>query len=320
MYRAKLSFKPAQDTEQYRFKLMKLSRPQLRLLVYSLLGTMLAAFVTALIFLAGYADATIPIVACVLGIICCPIMLAFVLRAKRDRNTIEAEVVENMERYRAIISASNTGAWEYHADTQYQWCSPEYFQMLGYEEHSFLKNNKIKIEDIWMRLLHPDDRQEAIEEFANYLAKKSTDMYETTFRMKHANGEWRWIWSRGRTLLKADGSLSNITLGIHTDITDRTNMEIDLVSYNTKLIKYAHLTAHEVRGPLARLLGLIQVSKMTSDIDYPWFFEKVNHEAQDIDKILCLITEELNEIGETHKTIDGLPLSMHAQPKESSLP
>jgi hypothetical protein len=41
-----------------------------------------------------------------------------------------------------------------------------------------------------------------------------------------------------------------------------------------------------VRGPVARVLGLIQVSKMKTDLDFPWFFEKVEDEAKAIDAIL----------------------------------
>ncbi|HTF20830.1 MAG TPA: PAS domain-containing protein [Chryseolinea sp.] len=212
-------------------------------------------------------------------------------------------VAENAARYHAIIAASNTGAWEYHSDTQHQWCSPEYFEMLGYKAQTFHKDSKLTIQDIWMGLLHPEDREIAIERFGKYIAKKTPEMYEAWFRMKHRNGEWKWIWSRGRTLQKSDGTMSNITLGTHIDITDRMTMEIELLKYNDKLIKYAHLTAHEVRGPLARLLGLIEVSKLTDDVDYPWFFEKVNHEAHAIDKILNVITQELNEIGEHHKQV-----------------
>lgn len=240
------------------------------------------------------------IVACLVGSFGCIIMLFFVDRAKRARNDIEALSAENIARYHAIIAASKTGAWEYHSDTQYQWCSPEYFEMLGYDRNFFSDGKQLNIQDIWMRLLHPDDRQKAIEGFANHIGRKTADMYEATFRLKHMSGEWRWIWSRGRTLVKTDGTVSNITLGTHIDITDRKHLELNLVTYNEKLIKYAHMTAHEVRGPLARLLGLIQLSKMTNDADYPWFFDKLKGEAHDIDKVLKEISEELSEIDEHH--------------------
>jgi PAS domain S-box-containing protein len=282
---------------------MKLSRKRLRVLFYILLVTLCTAFLTLLVLSLRQTNALVSVLICIAGLGCCIISLLMVIRVTRDRNSTEALVAENAARYHAIIAASNTGAWEYHADTQYQWCSPEYFEMLGYKAQTFSKESKLTVNDVWMELLHPDDRETAIDNFGKHIAKKTPEMYEAWFRMKHRTGEWKWIWSRGRTLQKADGTMSNITLGTHIDMTDRMTMEIELLKYNDKLIKYAHLTAHEVRGPLARLLGLIEVSKLTDNVDYPWFFDKVNHEAHAIDKILTVINQELNEIGEHHKQL-----------------
>lgn len=282
---------------------MKFSREQLRVLFFGLLGILCSAFLMLLMCSLNHVNNSVPIVVCIGGLGCCVVLLLMVLRVVRDRNSTEALIAENAARYHAIIAASNTGAWEYHSDTQHQWCSPEYFEMLGYTAQTFSKESKLTIQEIWIALLHPDDRESAIEHFGKHISKKTPEMYEAWFRMKHRNGEWTWIWSRGRTLQKADGTMSNITLGTHIDITDRMTMEIELLKYNEKLIKYAHLTAHEVRGPLARLLGLIEVSKLTDNVDYPWFFDKVIHEAHAIDKILNVINQELNDIGKHHKQL-----------------
>ncbi len=64
--------------------------------------------------------------------------------------------------------------------------------------------------------------------------------------------------------------------------------------HHEKLKKYAYLNAHQVRGPVARLLGLVQLSSMECNVDYPWFFEKVNLEIKALDKIIQRIAVELN--------------------------
>jgi len=75
----------------------------------------------------------------------------------------------------------------------------------------------------------------------------------------------------------------------------------DLVIKKTeKILKYAHANAHHVRGPVARLLGLIQLSKLETDLDYRWFFEKVEFSAKEIDEIIIGISKELDEMDSTN--------------------
>lgn len=60
-----------------------------------------------------------------------------------------------------------------------------------------------------------------------------------------------------------------------------------------KIIRYAHANAHEVRGPLARLLGLIELNRIDDSLDQEWFYNQIKKEARDIDEVLKLISREL---------------------------
>jgi PAS domain S-box-containing protein len=252
-------------------------------------------------------------IACAIGIVFCLLLAYVAIRTRKERDYAEDAINENKERYRSIIASSNTGAWEYHSDSKYLWCSPEYFELIGYSEKTFLETHKLTVEDAWINLLHPDDKTRAREHFANYMASGSSGLYENYFRLRHKDGGWVWIWSRGQTLRNHDGTRSNITLGTHIDITEKKNLEIELIKLNKKLLKYAHLNAHEVQGPVARLLGLIEISKLTNDADYPWFFEKVKKEGYDIDRILKLITKELDEIEQHDLLNDEVQTNIHQQ-------
>jgi PAS domain S-box-containing protein len=234
------------------------------------------------------------------GCLGCGALILITLQVKKQRDRTEKILSDGEERYRSIIASSNTGAWEYHADTKYQWCSPEYFTMLGYDEESILKTDPLDIRDIWVDHLHPDDRERALQSFFDYIANGSGSMYESTFRLRHKNGSWIWVLSRGQTLRNPDGSLSAMTLGTHINITEKKNLEIALIKYNERLLRYAFSNAHQVRGPVARLLGLIQLSKMETDISYPWFFEKMENEVHSVDAILNAIAKEFDEL-EEHK-------------------
>jgi len=135
---------------------------------------------------------------------------------------------ESVERYATLISASNTGAWEYHDDTAYMWASPEYFAMLGRQSSDFdVASGKPNIEPVWLDLLHPEDKARARNYFVEY-TKNPEGMYQHTFRMRHADGHWVWILSRGRALRDASGKPTAVVLGTHIDISESKRSELAL--------------------------------------------------------------------------------------------
>ncbi len=129
-------------------------------------------------------------------------------------------------RYRTLISASNTGAWEYHREDDRLWSSPEYFSMLGREPP--WQEDEGDLRSDWVELIHPEDRQGALSTFLDYLEEQPDEMYENTFRMSHAEGGWVWIWSRGRTLRDEQGRATDVTVGTHIDITEIKEMQFAL--------------------------------------------------------------------------------------------
>lgn len=187
-----------------------------------------------------------------------------------------------------------TGTWEHHEDTGYEWCSPEYYRMLGYSETEFNPSHNIR--EIWINLIHPDDRDQAAKRFYDYLHSDTEQVYQNYFRMRHKTGRWVWIWSRGQTLRTASGRKSPVTLGTHIDVTEKENLSIALKDLNARLLTYAHLNAHEVRAPLARLLGLLELNRLDCELDPHWCMKQIAFEASEIDKVLKNITTELNSV------------------------
>ena len=100
--------------------------------------------------------------------------------------------------------------------------------MLGRKQIEFDLSGNKNLKETWIDLLHPDDRSRAAEQFTDYLAGGSIGMYENFFRMLHANGDYKWIWSRGATLRDENGKLSSVTQGTHIDITKQKEIEDSL--------------------------------------------------------------------------------------------
>ena len=104
------------------------------------------------------------------------------------------------------------------------------------------------------------------------------------------------IETQNEELVQAQERLNEINQHLEDLVIKKTE---DIKSQNEKILKYAYSNAHHVRGPVARLLGLIQLSKLETELDYRWFFEKVELSAKEIDEIITGISKELNEIDST---------------------
>ncbi len=100
------------------------------------------------------------------------------------------------------------------------------------------------------------------------------------------------IEAQNEELTQSQQNLSEMNFNLE-DLVKKKTRNIEL--QNKQLTDYAHANAHHVRGPLARLLGLFQLLKMEKDLDHQWYFEKMEHEALEMDKITKRISRDLSE-------------------------
>ncbi len=173
-------------------------------------------------------------------------------------------------------------------------------------------------------LMHPDDWQTVRNHHEKFLTAKDGDIIELEFRVRRANGEWCWLYSRETPFNRTDeGNIKQI-LGVSTDITERKQAEIklqqqaqnlevtlrELQRTQTQLIHSEKMSsignmvagvAHEINNPVNFIHGnLIPASEYTKDLlrlvelyqqHYPNPTEEIQAEIADID--LDFLKEDL---------------------------
>ncbi|MCH8495001.1 MAG: PAS domain-containing protein [Balneolales bacterium] len=145
-----------------------------------------------------------------------------------EKKTKELESEEQNIRYQTFISISNTGAWEYDVKNDRLWFSDEYLSMLGLDAYEYRTKHGEKIRN-WIDLMHPNDKDKASTKFKNYYSNPADiGIYENYFRIRHQNGNWVWIWSRGQKMFDADGNYLNKVIGTHIDISKSKQREEEL--------------------------------------------------------------------------------------------
>lgn len=88
-------------------------------------------------------------------------------------------------------------------------------------------------------------------------------------------------------------ALNSINLDLESAVLQKTH---SLKLKNQALVKFAYANAHHIRGPLARILGLIQISKIDTSTDIHDLFEKVKSESEEMDTIVRGISNELDNL------------------------
>jgi PAS domain S-box-containing protein len=150
-----------------------------------------------------------------------------VINASNSPEVIE-ELTKTIETYRELMVASDIGAWEYFTETGFLNCNEEYFILLGRSIKEFDDSGKSNLNESWVNLLHPEDREKAVARFEEYVNNPTDNIYESFFRMAHADGSWVWIWSRGRYVSSRQGNNIKRIIGTHTDVTASKKVEEQL--------------------------------------------------------------------------------------------
>lgn len=134
------------------------------------------------------------------------------------KNRFIHEILISEERLRLALEAANQGWFEVDLLTGATTVSPEYPRMLGYDPALF----KSSLQD-WQENIHPEDRLAVLEAFQDCLNNDGPSSME--YRRRKFNGDWLWIHSIGKIVKRDSNKKPLLMIGIHTNITERRNIE-----------------------------------------------------------------------------------------------
>jgi PAS domain S-box-containing protein len=144
------------------------------------------------------------------------------------RERVEQALTRSREQFDLAVRGSQDGLWDWNLDTNEVYYSPRWKSILGYEDHEIAP----RLEE-WEQRLHPDERAEVLASNYAHIAG-ATPHYEWEFRLRHKDGSYRWILSRGVALRDGHGKAYRMA-GSHADITARKQAEEELCKANERL-------------------------------------------------------------------------------------
>jgi PAS domain S-box-containing protein len=144
----------------------------------------------------------------------------WIMSAKEEK-TYRASAVDALRsseaRFRAVVENSHDGIIFTDAESRILYRSPSYNRINGFTDEDRIGRSGFEI-------VHPDDVEDIRRQWAE-LIKHPEAAFKAEYRIRHKDGTWRWIESRGSNLL-ADPNVRAVVVSSR-DITESRQAEID---------------------------------------------------------------------------------------------
>ncbi len=137
-----------------------------------------------------------------------------------QRKRTEAALRESEERLTLAFAGAQEGVWDWNLETGAVVYSPRWKEMLGYGDDEIEPHVSA-----WERLLHPEDKPRAQQ--VNEGVARGERAYEGEFRLRHKDGHYVFVLSRGYPVRREPGGPVVRIVGTHFDLTERKRADAE---------------------------------------------------------------------------------------------
>ncbi len=214
------------------------------------------------------------------------------LAVQRDI-TLEKEFNDRLQKsenqLKLVIETTFDGFWDWHLPTNYEYMSPRFWQILGYDP----KEKKHHASE-WQEYIFQEDLEAAIKNLDLHIKSKGKYPYHQEARYRHKDGHTVWVICRGTVVEWDENGNAIRMIGTHTDITDLKVAQLALLNSSkmSALGEMAGGVAHEINTPLSIIsMKASQLKRLISSDSWDKktgleFAEKIENIAFRIAKIV----------------------------------
>lgn len=134
------------------------------------------------------------------------------------------------------FAAEGIGFWDWELTDGSLKVSPEWMEMMGYDDSQLPNAPKItgeeglvQVIDLWAQYVHPEDREDAKRTLSDYLLFRKSSIYNNQFRFRRVDGDYIRIFSNGRAEWSESGKLLRFRVN-HVDVTELGGFDRAMIS------------------------------------------------------------------------------------------
>jgi CheY-like chemotaxis protein len=211
-------------------------------------------------------------------------------RLERERMNYVSEIIAQSDLMKEAEHLANFGSWQVDLITgKHQW-SDEAFRIFGFAPGEIDPDY-----EKFFEYVHPDDKA-GLKHVINE-AITTLPFQECEYRIIDKEQNVKNLHSK--IMVSRDAQQrANRLIGFTLDITKQKIQTRALEMQNQKLMEIAWVQSHEVRAPLARIMGLIQLVRRYPDesIDIMDALNHIMQSANELDEIIRKIVRKTEEI------------------------
>jgi PAS domain S-box-containing protein len=183
-----------------------------------------------------------------------PLYFIVIVQDISERKQAQDQLTETRNQLTQLSNFMPQMVWSTRADGYHDFYNQQWYDFVG------LTYEDTKAEG-WATVLHPDDEQRTWNVWNESL--QTGKLYETKYRMRRYDGQYRWLLARAMPFRNAQGSIVR-WFGTCTDIHDQKTVEEQLEELvvertyrlkrsNDDLLQFAHVTSHDLKEPLRKV-------------------------------------------------------------------
>jgi PAS domain S-box-containing protein len=207
-----------------------------------------------------------------------------------ESNIAQHELRLSKERLQFAIEGNQYMIWDLNLPSGEIVFSDAFYSSLGY-----LSNDTTRDIAFWDKVVHPDDLKEIRDTYASLLNGTQTE-FLSEFRILNAAGEYRWMQNRGHVFEFNIDTEHRRIIGIIRDISDKKTIDNQLKTYLEKLEKFAYLTSHNLRRPVANIIGLssLMQEELNVGVTMKDYLIEIKRSSSQLDQVIKEMTEAIS--------------------------
>lgn len=175
-----------------------------------------------------------------------------------EKINAEKALVESEHQWKMAMEGAGEGVWDWNILTRELKLSRSWKSNLGYTDED-IQNNI----DEWIKLVHLEDKEAALQNRNKHI-NGETEFYANIHRLRSKSGSYKWFLDRGKVIKFNEKGEPERFVGLHTDITDRIEMEQKMKQLIADKDRFMSILAHDLRSPFNGILGIMDA--ILSDI------------------------------------------------------